>query len=326
MFQENVILSRFSNYKIGGPAKYFFEAKNVEETIKALDKWSRLYSDGRVRIAEGRRPEARYSHAIFILAGGTNVLINDEGFNGLILKPNIQFIKEERDLIRVGAGVPITELLNYSITKSFSDLEWAAGIPGTIGGAIYGNAGAFGGEMKDIIKEVVSLDISGKKPKIIKRSQPECRFDYRHSIFKKKGNQEIIIEAAIYLRKGDKKRIQEIMEANMDYRRQKQPLEYPSIGSIFKNVGLKKAKEAPKIPQNIIKTDPFPVIPAAFLVSEAGLKGISCGGAMISPKHPNFIVNVLGATANDVKNLIALAKKKVYNEFKIKLEEEVVRL
>jgi UDP-N-acetylmuramate dehydrogenase len=296
MFQDNIILSRHSNFKIGGPAKYFFEARSIEEINKAVKKLQKLKAP------------------VFVLGAGTNILFPDEGFDGLILKPNIQFIEEISSkvsgqkstvVLRIGAGVPLGQLLNYLMTNNLSGLEWAAGIPGTVGGAIYGNAGAFGGEMKDIISDVVSVDISKGNPRIVRRSRADCRFAYRHSVFKERGNREVIIEAALHFRKGDKKRIQEVMEANLDYRRQRQPLEYPSIGSIFKNVS---------------------VIPAAFLISETGLAGISCGGAMISPKHPNFIVNVLAATSGDVKNLIKLAKKKVFNKFKIKLEEEVVCL
>jgi len=325
MFQENVILSRHSNFKIGGPARYFFEAKNVEEIIKAVDKARQM-----------KLP-------IFILGGGTNILFSDEGFNGLIFKIQNSKIKNQNDnskfkIIKAEAGVPLSELVGITAGSGLSGLEWAAGIPGTVGGAIFGNAGAFGGEIKNIVKEVISLDISNKKPRIIKRSGPECRFAYRRSVFKEKRGQEIIIEATLHFKKGDKKRIQEIMEANMDYRRQKQPLEYPNIGSIFKNVPLTRLKADKygyiSINQGrnqrksalVIKTDHFPVIPAAYLIAEAGLKGVSYGGAMISPKHPNFIVNVLDATSGDVKKLIELVKKEVFNKFKIKLEEEVVSL
>jgi UDP-N-acetylmuramate dehydrogenase len=348
MFQENITLSRHSNFKIGGPAKYFFEAKNADDIIKAIKEWRRLHSEARylprsiprgllrgsdaqnIRMGAFGLPKpqakARYSDAVFILGGGTNILFDDNKFEGLVLKPDIQFLEKDGDILKVGAGVPMVQLLNYLMINKLSGLEWAAGIPGTVGGAIYGNAGAFGGEMKDIISDIVSLDISEGTPKIIKRSRADCRFAYRHSVFKERGNREVIIGAALHFKKRDKKRIQEVMEANLNYRRQRQPLEYPSLGSIFKNVDIRKLGKNQKIPKNIIKTDPFPVIPAAFLISETGLAGISCGGAMISPKHPNFIVNVLDATAGDVKNLIKLAKKKVFNKFKIKLEEEVVCL
>lgn len=309
MFQESILLKHHSNYKIGGLARYFFEAKNIEEIIKAVE--------------EARRIKI----PIFILGGGTNVLFSDEDFEGLILKPNVQLLEKENDLIRVGAGISITQLLDYLITNGLSGLEWAAGLPGTLGGAVRGNAGCFGGETQMIIKEIVSLDISGPQIKIIRRSKDDCDFGYRSSIFKINKGKEIIIEAALIFKKGDKKSIQAISDENINYRKQRQPLEYPNIGSIFKNVNLEEVVENQrKNFESVIKTDPFPVVPAAHLISEAGLRGISYGGAMISPKHPNFIVNILNASANDVKNLIQLAKKEVKKKFGLNLEEEIEQL
>lgn len=320
MFQKNILLKNHSHYKIGGPASYFFEARSIEEIIKATDKWRRLH------------PKTRYSDAIFILGAGTNILFSDEGFDGLILKIQNSKVEAQNDnskfkIIKAEAGVPLSKLVNMSAEMGLTGLEWAAGLPGTIAGAIYGNAGAFGGEIKDIVKEVVSLDISKPQPKIIKRKNEDCIFDYRSSIFKAKKPPEVIIEAILILRKGERESIQAAIKKNIAYRRQNQPLEYPSAGSIFKNVPLKKvAKNQQKAFLAVVKKDPFPLIPAAYLISEAGLRGISCGGAMISPQHPNFIVNVLGASSNDVKNLIELAKNKVRKIFNITLEEEITYL
>ena len=314
MFEEKIKLSNYSNYKIGGLARYFLEAKKIGEIIRALENWRSL---------------APYHNGVFVLGGGTNVLFNDEGFDGLVLKPNFDEIKKiDSYSLRVGAGVLMDDLVNYFLDKSFVGLEWAGGLPGTLGGAIRGNAGAFGGEIGNIIKEVVSLDISSE-PKVIKRRKEECEFCYRDSIFKKNSPpggepKEIIIEAVLGLKRGDKKLIRDVVQKNILYRKEHQPLEYPNIGSIFKNVSIKKApKNRIKEFESVIKTDPFPVIPTAHLISEAGLKGISFGGAMISPKHPNFIVNVMNASSNDVKNLINLAKLEVKNKFDIDLEEEI---
>ncbi len=322
MFQEKIPLSRYSNYKIGGPARYFFESDKADDLIAAVGKARRMKT------------------SVFILGGGTNILFSDDGFPGLIIKPNNRFIKNDCDdfCLRIGAATPIEELLDYSIAKGLSGLEWAGGLPGNLGGAIYGNAGCFGGEIKDNVKEVISLDISGPKPKIVKRINSECGFGYRSSIFKKNKNQEIILEVALLFKKGDKKAIQSDVEEKVNYRKERQPLEYPNIGSIFKNVPLTRINADNTLRQgsgqarinanikNAIKTDPFPVIPTARLISEAGLKGISYGGAIISPKHPNFIVNALNASAQDVKKLIELAKNKVKEKFLIDLEEEIVQL
>lgn len=310
MFLENIKLSSYSNYKIGGPARYFFEAENIEEIIKA------------VKLAHGMKTP------IFILGGGTNILFGDEGFEGLVLKPEIRLIKKEDDgSLRVGAGVLVNELIDYLVENGLSGMEWAAGLPGTLGGAVRGNAGCFGEEMKKLVKEVTSLDISASQPKIIKRSSEECMFKYRSSIFKVNGDGEIIIEAVLAMKKGNKKLMKTMIERNINYRRERQPLEHPSIGSIFKNVNVEEvAKNQKETFVSVIKNDPFPVIPAAHLISEAGLKGISYGGAMISPKHPNFIVNVLNASSNDVKKLIQLVKKEVKNKFNINLREEITYL
>ncbi|TSC89552.1 MAG: UDP-N-acetylenolpyruvoylglucosamine reductase [Parcubacteria group bacterium Gr01-1014_3] len=318
MFENKIELAKYSNYKIGGAARYFFAAKTVEDIVCAVEK---------------ARAEKL---PIFTLGGGTNLLISDAGFGGLVLKPEIGLLKAEGNLIRVGAGVQISELLNYSITKSLSGFEWAGGLPGTVGGAIRGNAGAFGGETKDNINEVVSLDISAKIPKIVKRNNAECKFGYRNSIFKIDdpsassgqvglGPKEIIIEAVFKMKKGDKKAIRAAIEEKIAYRKARQPLEYPNIGSIFKNVDLRLVpKKLHSEFKEVIKKDPFPVVPTAYLISQAGLKGVSFGGAMISPKHPNFIVNALGAKAEDVKQLIKLVKSGVDKKYGIKLEEEVI--
>ncbi|MEK7062339.1 MAG: UDP-N-acetylmuramate dehydrogenase [Patescibacteria group bacterium] len=324
MFEKNVPLKQISHYKIGGNAKYFFEAKKIDSLIEAIEKQRQLKTP------------------LFILAGATNVLIDDRGFNGLIIKPDFQFIKKSPHtkrsygvgVINVGAGVLMKDLINFTIEENFSGLEWAGGLPGTLGGAIRGNAGAFGGETKNIIEEVVSLDISQKIPKIIKRKAKDCDFEYRSSIFKKNPQREIIIEATLKLQKGDKKEIEEKISQNINYRFLKHPMEYPSLGSTFKNIPISQINNNININQLlnqhksalIIKNDPFPVIPVAFLISEAGLKGISIGGAMISPKHPNFIVNVLDAKAEDVKNLIQLVKKEVNKKFKIELQEEIEQI
>lgn len=306
MFEENFPLKQISHYKIGGDAKYFFKAEKIENVEKAILKAQKIKAP------------------IFVLAGASNILINDEGFEGLILKPEIKFIEKNNDLIKVGAGVPINQLLDELADNNLSGLEWAAGIPGTVGGAVYCNAGAFGKEMKDIVESVVVFDISKKNPKIAKRKNNECDFKYRSSIFKKNPNREIIIEVILKLKKGNFQTIKEEISRNLNYRSLKHPLEHPNLGSMFKNIPLTQIDG--NIAANfekIVKTDIFPVIPAAHLIAEAGLKGVSFGGAMISPKHPNFIVNILGATAEDVKKLIKLAKNEVKNKFNIQLQEEI---
>ncbi len=305
MFQSNISLKEYSNYKIGGPARQFFVPKTLEELTAGVEK-----------AKQEKLP-------IFVLGGGTNLLISDKGFPGLVVKPEIMTLEGKDGVIRVGAGVSVADLLAFTIANGLSGLEWAGGLPGTVGGAIRGNAGAFGGEIQDVITEVVSLDIAGA-PKIINRGHKESKFGYRSSIFKEKNGEEIILEATLQLQNGEKKAIQEAIESKIQYRQERHPMEYPNIGSIFKNVDWKDVpKEFQERFVGKMKKDPFPVLPTAVLLSETGLKGVASGGAMFSPKHPNFIVNTQGATAEDVKKLIELAKETVKDKFGVILEEEV---
>lgn len=308
MFKENIYLARLGSFRIGGPSRYFFEARSKAEIEAAVKKAKADKLD------------------IFVLGGGTNLLPSDEGYEGLVLKPNLWHLERAGSEIKVGAGVLMSELLDFAAHAGLSGLEWAGGLPGTVGGAIRGNAGAFGGEIKDVVKAVTSYDTEMFRE--LERFNEECKFDYRSSLFKTERNgREIILGATLTLKSGDPEKIREEMNAKIAYRQERHPLEYPNIGSIFKNVDLEKIPISSRAKfAHVVKPDPFPVVPAAYLISEAGLKGVTHGGAMVSPKHPNFIVNVLWAKANDVKNLIELTKSEVHKRFGIKLEEEVIQL
>lgn len=273
---------------------------------------------------------------VFVLGGGTNLLISDMGFDGLVLRPDIRAIKIKGNRVTVGAGVQMADLLNTAAARSLAGFEWAGGLPGTVGGAIRGNAGCFGGEIKDVVASVRSFNT--KTMKAITRTARQCAFAYRDSIFKKKNGTEIILSATFALSKGNKKEIARVIKEKMAYRKKHHPLEHPNIGSIFKNVPLYAVHKKGSAQYNLalrnaalafrgarfsVKVDPFPVISAAKLIGESGLRGVSAGGAMISPKHPNFIVNVLDARSPDVTNLMTLAKAEVRKKFGVGLEEEV---
>ena len=301
---EGVPLAEHSNYRIGGPARYFCEAANEEDVRSAV-----LFA------REQRVP-------LFLMGGGTNLLISDEGFNGLVLKLSVMQLDADGQSVTVGAGVSVADLLKFTIDHALSGLEWAGGLPGTVGGAIRGNAGAFRGEIKDRILSVESFDVETLET--MRRENAECKFGYRSSIFKEKNGQEIILRATLNLDKGDAQMIAAGIQEKINYRLERHPMEYPNIGSTFKNVDLELV---PKIWRNsfakVVKVDPFPVVPTAYLISEAGLRGTQHGSAMVSPKHPNFIVNLGGATAADVKFLIATVKEKVFEKYAIRLEEEI---
>lgn len=302
--QENVLLAQHCNYKIGGPARYFCDATTEEEVRSAI-----LFA------REKRVP-------IFILGSGTNLLFADEGYNGLVLKPNLQKLEAIGGIVEVGAGALVSDLLNFIISHSLSGLEWSGGLPGTVGGAVRGNAGAFKGEIKDRIISVDSLEIDNLEK--ISRDNSACRFGYRSSIYKEKCGKEIILSAQIRLEKGDSDKIAAGIQEKINYRLQRHPMEYPNTGSTFKNVDLNlvplKFRNAFA---KVVKLDPFPVIPTAFLITEAGLKGTRSGGAMVSPKHANFIINADNAKSADVKALIAIVKQRVFDKFEIHLEEEI---
>jgi len=229
----------------------------------------------------------------------------------------------------------MTKLTAFAAKSSLTGLDWAGGLPGTLGGAIRGNAGCFGGEIKDNIKTVRSFHIKTMQP--IMRNAAQCRFGYRTSIFKQCPG-EIILEATFRMKKGNAVEIAATLHKERKWRKAHHPLEYPNAGSVFKNVPLSQilkphSKEYRDAVKNgtvqyrgssfSVKTDPIPVVAAAKLIGESGLAGARHGGAMISPKHTNFIVNTGCATAHDVLALINLAQEKVYRRFAVHLEPEI---
>ena len=308
IFLKNIPLKKYSNYKIGGPASFFAEFDSIEKLKQILLSWQELSGN---------------MDNIFILGEGTNILFNDEGFNGLVIRNRIESISKEKNYISIGSGTSLNKVVEFFIQNSLSGLEWAGGLPGTIGGAIRGNAGAFGGETKDVLLEVESLDI--KTLNFKKRNKADCKFSYRDSIFKSgEGKNEIILSAKLKYKNGSLEEIKKQTQEKIDYRIERHPLDLPNIGSVFKNVPVEDVSgEVRQEFKKNIKNDPFPVIPAAKLITGAGLVGKSMGGAKISEKHPNYIVNFDNAKAEDVKKLIIYAKKEVWRKYSINLEEEI---
>lgn len=280
--QKNVKLASYTTFKIGGPAEYFFEAKTREDLIKAI------------------KTAKKFKMPFFILAGGSNTLVSDKGYRGLLIRNQNSEFQIIGFKIKAEAGIRLSRLVMESLNHGLSGFEWVAGIPGTIGGAIRGNAGAFEKSMADVVERVELLEINSEL--IIKSYElKDCRFGYRSSIFKEKNNL-IVLSAEIRLKTDDKEKIKESIERYLNYRKGKHPLEFPSAGSIFEN------------PEGHS---------AAKLIEECGLKGKKIGQAQISEKHANFIINLGQAKAKDVCRLIDLAKEKVKDKFGIILKEEI---
>lgn len=300
--RKNILLADFSNYRVGGSADYFAQVRSVGD-IKAALGWA-----------------AQRQLGFFILGGGTNVLFTDSGFRGLVVKINNGGYRFDGVKLRAGAGATVPALVAACTDQELTGLEWAGGLPGTLGGAIRGNAGCFGGEIKDVVESVSALTPQGE---LLSFSNRECGFSYRHSRFKEE--KLIVAEAVLNLKKDlSKEELAGIVQGHIDYRLERQPLDWPNCGSVFKNVPLAKAPRtlADRF-KDVIKIDPFPLIPTAALIHEAGLKGYAIGGAQVSPKHPNFIINVGRATGADILGLLNFVKAKIKDEFGVGLEVEI---
>ena len=285
--QTDAVLAPFTTYKIGGPADFLFEARNEKEIIASV------------------KAAKKFGLPVFILGGGSNLLIPDEGCRGLVVRVKNAGIKTATSLenkkISVGAGTMLGDLTRFFLENSFSGMEWAAGIPGTVGGAIRGNAGAFGGCVSDVVETVTYFDLGESGAGFKKAAKNDCGFGYRDSVFKKRKDW-LIVSGEINVHSGNQSEIKRKMDENIAQKISSQPLNYPSAGSVFKN---------PK--------DGF----SAKMIEECGLKGKRIGNAMISDRHANFIVNLGGATEKEIKKLIALAKEEVFKKFGVSLEEEI---
>ena len=273
-----------TSFKIGGKADFLVKPSTEDEIISIL-KFSK----------ENDIP-------VFILGNGSNILVRDVGIRGITIKPNLQDISifendDDVDII-VGAGYPVAKLSRIVSQKEIAGLEFLSGIPGTIGGAVKMNAGAYGSEMKDCVVETKYMDYDGN---IYIINAEEHEFGYRRSIFSKK--EVIILETKLKLNYGEKEIIDNKINEITEQRKQKQPITMPSAGSVFK------------------RGDGFVT---ARLIDECGLKGFSIGGAEVSTMHAGFIVNKGNATANDVIELIEYVKNKVKEKYNVDLELEVL--
>ncbi len=274
-------MSRHTTFRIGGPADFYLcphSTKEVQEIVEICKEENLPY---------------------FVLGNGSNLLVSDKGYRGVVIQlwKNFSDITVKDCCIQAKAGALLSKVAAEALEAGLTGMEFASGIPGTIGGAAFMNAGAYGGEMKDIIKSVKVLDTQGEVRVLPKE---ELKMGYRTSIVKEKGYTVLSVE--LELSKGNREEIRNTMEDLKERRTSKQPLEMPSAGSTFKR------------PEGYF---------AGKLIMDSGLRGFSVGGAQVSEKHCGFVVNKGGATAMDVLNLIREVQRRVKEQFGVELETEV---
>ncbi len=279
-FKTDVPLKKYTYTETGGVADFYVTVYDFEEASRVLE-----YS---------------YNNHIPItyLGNGSNIIIRDGGIRGIVLNMlKLDHIEVDADVLTVGSGRAIIDASNFARDYSLSGLEFACGIPGSVGGAVYMNAGAYGGEVKDCLLEVTVLDESGKK---IVLKNGELGLGYRKSVVQDNGY--VVVEAKFALSSGNKDDIQAVMDDLTERRERRQPLEYPSCGSVFQ-----------RPPGNF----------AGKLIQDAGLQGYRVGGVEVSKKHAGFMVNVDSGSASDYEELIKHVQDKVFNEFGVWLNREV---
>lgn len=304
--QTLVPLSRHTYFKLGGVADQFVEAKTKAELIEAV----RYAIDSKI--------------PYLVLGGGSNVLVSDSGFRGLIIKNRTSAVrlkgfaggvaKGKLDLkeaiVEADSGVTANYLIRYTLDEGLAGLEDMLGLPGTVGGAVYNNSHHVDKLFGDHIIEVEVLDNAGK---IKKYTNAQCQFAYDYSIFHK--TKETILSASFQLKRGDKKALWEIATAAVKRRSSTQPLGLPSSGCMFKNISL-----ADRMRLGV------PTASAGYLIDKAGLKGLRVGGAVVSDVHANFIVNDGTATSADVSQLVSEVQQKIKDKFGVSLVEEVIKI
>ena len=287
--RENEPLCKHSSFKIGGNASFAAFPKNEEELVSVINT-------------------AKNNKIKFLVVGnGSNLLFDDEGFDGIVIfTKHLSFVeylhRRDSTLIEVGCGKSLTELASDAGKKHLlTGLEFAYGIPGSVGGAVYMNAGAYGGQMSDLVISTKYYDTQTNE--IVTISAPDHRFDYRHSIFAEHP-EYVILSTTLEMKEGDPEQILAQMSKNMDARREKQPLELPNAGSTFKRPGGG--------------------LFAGKLIEDSELKGYTIGKAQVSTKHAGFIVNLGGARCADVLAVIRHIKETVLKNFGVELESEII--
>ena len=302
--QNNIPLAPYTTYKIGGPAQFFVRVSSLEELSLAI-RWAK---------AQGL--------SLRFLGGGSNLLISDRGVNGLVItlaahEPN--FLESG---VKVGAGYGLSKLVNDSVKQGLQGLEWAAGIPGQVGGAVRGNAGAFGGWIANNITAVEVYNTQAERLEVFKKE--DCHFDYRDSIFKRRP--ELLIWSATFsLTLADRESLEKIAKEHRHYRREHHPT-LPSAGCVFKNVPVNEVMgRAPELwsAAQLARAVSGQEVAAGFIIAQAGLAGYAVGPVQVSTQHSNFLVNRGGATAQEVHQLISYIQETIKRVYHLELVPEL---
>ena len=295
---ENADMSEYTSFKCGGKADLLIIPDTTEELKEAISETCRTAG---ARDGAGQNGSADSGRAsMLILGNGSDTIVKDGGFRGTVIKLGEGFSKItiEGDRLTAGSAALLSQAAREAAAASLSGLEPVSGIPGSVGGAVFMNAGAYGGEMKDVLESVTAL--SRETGEIVEIPAEDLHLSYRHSVFTDTG--DVILSAVMKLKADDREEIEARMKDFTDRRNDKQPLQYPSAGSFFKR------------PEGYF---------AGKLIQDAGLRGLSVGGAQVSEKHAGFIINKGGATASDVIKLMHLVQNTVYDQFGVMLEPEV---
>ncbi|MBR7032303.1 MAG: UDP-N-acetylmuramate dehydrogenase [Clostridia bacterium] len=275
-------MSNHTTFRIGGPAEYFIIPHSEKDLLFVLDKL--------------KEEDIR----TFILGKGSNVLFADEGFRGAVVSTlSLDRVTVDGNVVAAECGASLTAVARHVARYSLTGLEFAFGIPGSVGGAVYMNAGAYGGEMASVVERTRTVDPFTGIIRTYEREEHE--YGYRESVFR--GKNEVILSTELSLSTGNPDEIEERMADYLERRQSKQPLEYPSAGSVFKRCEGRFTGQ---------------------MIEEAGLKGLTVGGAQVSNKHAGFIINVGGATARDVLELIEIIRKTILDRFSCSLECEMI--
>ena len=285
--RENVILSSYSSFGIGGPARYFFTAQTTSQLVRAV------------------RAARTVGIKFFVLGGGSNILFDDTGFSGLVIKDMTDKFRINGGIVSALSGTIVDRLVDATVAQGLGGMEYAAGIQGTIGGAVHGNAGAFGHAINEILESAVILT---EADKIEVADNEYFKFAYRSS--KLCSKEDTVLSVRLKLRPEDPSQLAEIVKDRRKFRQERHPVGIGTAGSVFKNIrSLEKPRE---------------VIPAGKLLDEAGMRGMRVGGAEVFEKHCNIIVNRDNAKSEDVLELINKMKQAVFSKFGIDLEREIL--